>query len=146
MNFIRTYRLYFAFMVALIATVGSLSFSEIFGFVPCELCWFQRVLMYPLVFLLLIAIFKRDPNIDIYILPFTILGIIVSGYHILVQRLEFFQENSSCNIGVPCNAIYIEWFGFLTIPVMSFIAFLLITIFCVSQKSIEFPKKHMQSS
>jgi len=135
MNFIKTNRFYFAFIIALIATAGSLSFSEIFGFVPCELCWFQRILMYPLVFILSIAIYKKDQNIDIYILPFTILGIIVSGYHILVQRVEFFQERSFCSIGVPCNAIYIEWFGFLTIPMMSFIAFFLISILCVIGKN-----------
>ena len=44
---ISAHGLLFAFVVVATATLGSLFYSEIAGFEPCKLCWFQRIFMYP---------------------------------------------------------------------------------------------------
>jgi disulfide bond formation protein DsbB len=122
------YGLYFAWLVAIVATGGSLYFSEVMGFVPCVLCWYQRILMYPLVILLGIATYRQDKHIINYILPFSIIGILVSLYHVLIQQFPNLATESTCQAGVPCTVDYIHLFGFITIPMMAFVAFLLITI------------------
>ncbi|MDT3681331.1 MAG: disulfide oxidoreductase [Truepera sp.] len=122
--------LYPAWVVAIVATLGSLYFSEIRHFPPCTLCWYQRILMYPLVLLLGVATFKQDRGVLKYALPLSVLGVLVSGYHILVERIPGFGAGV-CSSGVPCNVKYIEWLGFITIPTMSFVAFVLVTVLLV---------------
>ena len=117
-----------AFIVALIAMLGSLYFSEILLFIPCDLCWYQRILMYPLVILLGVAAIKKDTNIPIYALPFSIIGICVSSYHYLIQKVPAIGEKSmECGI-VPCTGQYINWLGFITIPFLALTGFIIITI------------------
>ncbi|MDZ7799934.1 MAG: disulfide oxidoreductase [Trueperaceae bacterium] len=120
--------LYLAWLVSLVATLGSLWFSEVRGFVPCTLCWYQRILMYPLAIQLGIAAWRGDVSIIRYALPLTTLGGLIAAYHVLVQKIPDFGFASTCRSGVPCNAAYIEWFGWVTIPVLSLSAFVLITI------------------
>lgn len=120
--------LYAAWLVSMIATLGSLYFSEIRGFVPCELCWYQRILMYPLVIFLGIATFRSDVKIKIYILPLTIIGMCISVFHYLEQKVPGFAAIKPCANGVPCNTEYINWMGFITIPFLAGTAFILITI------------------
>jgi disulfide bond formation protein DsbB len=120
--------LYLAWLVSLVATLGSLWFSEVRGFVPCTLCWYQRILMYPLAIQLGIAAWRGDAGIARYALPVTTLGGLIAGYHVLVQKIPDFGFASACRSGVPCNVAYIEWFGWVTIPVLSLSAFVLITI------------------
>ena len=128
--------LFAAWAISLIATLGSLYFSEILLFIPCELCWYQRILMYPLVIILGVAAVKKDGNIPLYALPFTILGIIVSSYHYLIQKVPFFAENSiECGV-VPCTGQYINWLGFITIPFLAFIGFICITVLLFFIKKI----------
>lgn len=127
-GFIENYALYFAWVVALVATLGSLYFSNIRGFVPCELCWIQRIFMYPLTILLGIAAFTNDVRMRLYVLPLTILGGSISLYHYLVQKVPGFANIKPCVQGVPCNVQYINWFGFVTIPFLALTAFTLITI------------------
>lgn len=69
----------FSFIVALIATLGSLFFSEIMLWEPCRLCWYQRILMYPLVILLGIAVLKKDRRIKRYVIPMSVIGLIISA-------------------------------------------------------------------
>lgn len=121
------YSLYFAWLVSLVATAGSLYFSEVAGFVPCELCWIQRIFMYPLVIILGIACFRRDKRIVTYALPFPIIGGCFSIYHYMVQKMNTLP--SMCQSGVPCSGEYINWFGFMTIPLLALIAFVFITVF-----------------
>ena len=123
--------LYFGWLVALVAMLGSLYFSEIRNFVPCTLCWYQRILMYPLVVLLGIAAWNRDRGIVKYALPMTLLGIVISGYHVLDQKIPTFGFAGACSSGVPCNIAYINYFGFVTIPVLAFTAFVLISALLV---------------
>lgn len=119
--------LYAAWLVALVATLGSLWFSEVRLFVPCTLCWYQRILMYPLVVLLGIAAWRGDAGIVRYVLPLTIFGAVVAGYHVLEQKIPNFGFPEACRGGVPCNVAYIDWLGFITIPVLALTAFVLIT-------------------
>ncbi|MBJ7956138.1 disulfide bond formation protein B [Bacillus cereus group sp. N28] len=131
----RNYTLYMAWIVSMIATLGSLFFSEILGFIPCELCWFQRIMMYPLCIILGIATFYNEKNIKKYILPISIIGGSISLYHYAIQKVPRFSEINPCVQGVPCNVDYINWLGFITIPFLALIAFCLITLFMVLTKS-----------
>ncbi|OAH55835.1 MULTISPECIES: disulfide oxidoreductase [Bacillaceae] len=130
-SFVQNYALYAAWVVAVIATLGSLYFSEIKEFVPCELCWIQRIFMYPLAIILGIAAFNNEMNMKKYVLPFSIIGGSISFYHYLVQKVPGFAEIKPCVQGVPCNIQYINWFGFVTIPFLALMAFTLISIFMV---------------
>lgn len=125
---IRQYTLYLAWIVAVIATLGSLYFSEIRGFIPCELCWYQRILMYPLSLILGIAAFYEEDKIKKYVLPIAVIGIFVSSFHYLEQKIPGFAAIKPCTQGVPCNVQYINWFGFITIPFLALIGFILITL------------------
>ncbi|MBX3141771.1 MAG: disulfide bond formation protein B [Trueperaceae bacterium] len=119
--------IYPAWLVAIVATLGSLYFSEIRHFVPCTLCWYQRILMYPLVLVLGVASFTQDTKVVRYALPLSALGILVSGYHILVERIPGFGHGV-CSSGVPCSLKYIDWLGFITIPTLAFVAFIMTTV------------------
>ncbi|WP_456278958.1 disulfide oxidoreductase [Bacillus sp. AK128] len=121
--------LYLAWFISLVATFGSLYFSEIKGFIPCEYCWYQRILMYPQVLILGIGTFQNDQSVIRFSLPLSILGWFISLYHYLVQKVPGFAEIKPCKSGVPCSGEYINWFGFITIPFLAWVAFSLIIIF-----------------
>lgn len=125
---IRGYSLFLAWVVSSIATLGSLYFSEILGYIPCELCWYQRIFMYPLVLLLGIANCRRDRSIIYYALPLTVLGGSLSLVHYLIQKTPWFSRIGPCSEGVPCSGEYINWFVFITIPFLALLAFTLITL------------------
>jgi disulfide bond formation protein DsbB len=125
---IRKYGIYAAWLVSIVATLGSLYFSEILHYVPCSLCWYQRILMYPLVILLGIASYRQQSLIIPYALPLSILGGCISLWHYLHQKVPFLQTAMQCKVGVPCNQDYINWFGFITIPFLALIAFILISV------------------
>ncbi|MFD6440609.1 disulfide oxidoreductase [Peribacillus sp. NPDC060186] len=127
--------LFGAWFVSLIATLGSLYFSEIRGFIPCELCWYQRILMYPLALILGIGTFQNDPSVKRFVLPLAIIGWIISFYHYLLQKVPGFAPIKPCANGVPCNAQYINWAGFITIPFLALTAFSLIIILILLLKS-----------
>jgi len=120
--------LFIAFGAALIATLGSLYFSEILKYVPCELCWYQRIFMYPQAVILAVAIAKKNHQIALYCLILSIIGGLISTYHYLIQKVSFMSENSiSCGL-IPCNSQYINWLGFITIPFLALTAFIIISI------------------
>lgn len=120
--------LFFAWLIATIATLGSLYFSEIRGFIPCELCWYQRILMYPLVLILGIGTFQNNSSNKHLVLVLAVIGWFIAIYHYLLQKIPGFFEVKSCVNGIACNAQYINWFGFITIPFLSLVAFTLIII------------------
>lgn len=120
--------LFIAWAVAVIALFGSLYFSEILQYEPCKLCWYQRIFIYPLVLLLGIAYVKRDNNIAIYSLALSGPGGILSLYHYSIQKISFFTERAIECGRIPCTGQYINWLGFISIPLLSFIAFLVIFI------------------
>jgi disulfide bond formation protein DsbB len=120
------YELWAAFVVAAIATGGSLFFSEIAGFVPCDLCWFQRICMYPLSILTLFAAAHGDHRVARYFLPFPVIGACVSIYHLLIEN-NAISEPSSCRIGgAGCAVKWINEFGYVTIPTLALTGFLLL--------------------
>jgi disulfide bond formation protein DsbB len=115
-----------AWIVALVTTAGSLYYSEHLGFIPCELCWYQRILMYPLVFVLGVGWLRRDTKVWMTALPFIVVGAPLSLYHWLVERVPSFAESSSCSVVAPCSAPYFEKLGFVTLAWMCLSSFLLI--------------------
>ncbi|MFD2630314.1 disulfide oxidoreductase [Oceanobacillus kapialis] len=113
---------------AFIALAGSLFFSEVMGYAPCELCWIQRILMYPLVVIYGVAAFKKQVSIALPGLILSGIGMFVSIYHYLVQKLPALQEaGDSCGL-VPCNLAYVNYFGFITIPFLAGTAFIIIFV------------------
>ncbi|KYH27619.1 disulfide formation protein [Halalkalicoccus paucihalophilus] len=110
-------------LVAAIATAGSLYFSEILGLVPCDLCWYQRVFMYPLVLVLGIAAFEDRPEIAPTALAFAIPGAMIAAYHSAIQRVG----TGACTVGGGCTSIQYELLG-LSIPNMALLAFVLVAI------------------
>ncbi|MEK3724314.1 disulfide oxidoreductase [Paenibacillus sp. FSL H8-0034] len=127
-RFIKENGLHMSWIVAVMAMFGSLYFSEILNYLPCKLCWYQRILMYPLAIILGIAAVRKDTKQFIYVLPLSIWGMGISLYHILMQKTSWFKEAATTCGPVPCDVDYINWLGFITIPVLAFMAFTLITI------------------
>lgn len=117
-----------SWVAALIATIGSLYFSEVLHYIPCTLCWYQRIFMYPLAVILGIAFYRNDKGITKYTLPLSVIGMIISGYHSALQKIPYLQQFEMCTTGVPCSKDYINWLGFITIPILAFIAFTIITV------------------
>lgn len=116
-----------AWIVSVAAVIGSLYFSEVKGFIPCELCWYQRILMYPLIIVLGVGFYKKDRNVIFYSLPLSVIGIAVSFIHYLHQKTPLFNKVIQCTAGVPCSGQYINLLGFITIPFLALVAFILIT-------------------
>ncbi|ASN06573.1 disulfide oxidoreductase [Virgibacillus necropolis] len=113
---------------SVIALFGSLFFSEVMDYVPCELCWYQRILMYPLVIIYGMSMIKKDLSMAFPGLILSGIGIFVSIYHYLIQKLPAFHEaTESCGI-IPCNTAYVNYFGFITIPFLAGVAFIVIFV------------------
>lgn len=118
-----------ALLAATIATCGSLFFSEVLQWQPCELCWYQRILMYPLVAILLVGILRGDRGVHLYALPLALTGAAVSLYHYLVVMLII--PPPACSGGVPCAFDYINYPGalsFIKIPFLALVAFIIIGV------------------
>jgi disulfide bond formation protein DsbB len=128
MELIKKNLIQFSLAVATVSTIGSLIFSEIFKFPPCVLCWYQRIFMYPLVIIFGVTLWKKDKNVIFFALPMTIIGLIISFYHNLLYYKIIPESAAPCTLGISCTTKFIEWFGFVTIPFLSFISFLSITI------------------
>lgn len=119
--------LYAAWIVSITAFLGSVTFSEVLKLTPCKLCWIQRIFMFPLVFILGVGIVLKDLKVHFYVLPLSLIGLAVSFYHVLLYRGILPESKTFCEAGISCTTKYIEFFGFLSIPMMSFLAFLIIT-------------------
>jgi disulfide bond formation protein DsbB len=114
-----------AWVVTALAMAGSLYFSEIAHYQPCMLCWYQRIAMYPLVLILGIAVFRRDLSIRLYAIPLAAIGAVISTYHYF---LEWFPEidTGACTVGIPCTQVWFREFGFVSLPLLALLAFLLV--------------------
>lgn len=118
------------FIIALIATLGSLYFSEIAGWNPCKLCWLQRIFMYPQVVLLSIALWKRDATVARYILGLSLIGAVIAAYHYYIQMYDIIAAPDNpatpCDTsGESCVKTPFTHFGYITIPMMALTAFAL---------------------
>lgn len=116
-----------AWLVATVATLGSLYYSEIANFVPCRLCWYQRICMYPLAVILLVGVVLRDHRVRVYAAPFVVVGAPLSLYHWLVER-GVFAEGNACSLEAPCSVPWFEELGYVTLAFMALSAFTLIGV------------------
>lgn len=114
---------YVVWVLALIATAGSLFFSEVMELPPCVLCWYQRIAMYPLVLIVGAGIIARDPRWKVYALPLSSVGLVVSIYHNLLYYGLIPESVTPCKQGISCTTVQIEWLGFITIPLMALTGF-----------------------
>ncbi len=117
-----------AWLIAAISTSGSLFFSEVMDLVPCVLCWYQRVLMFPLVIVLLIGLFPLDKNVARYALPLAVIGLLFTAYHCLLFYGLIPENLQPCSQGVSCADSSMVLFDFLPIPILSLLSFLMIII------------------
>ena len=133
--------IFLCFLVVAIAILGSLFFSEVMQFVPCSMCWYQRIFMYPLVLIFLINLLYPDDKVFKYAFPVVVVGLLFAIYHNLLMFGIIPESAVPCASGVPCSTEYINWFGFITIPLLSLVSYLMIfslLIFGKINKNMEF--------
>lgn len=124
-----------AAVVAAVCTAGSLYLSEVAGFVPCRLCWYQRIAMYPLVLILGAAAATRWRGVRPYAAAVAGGGAVVSIYHLVLERYPSL-ESSTCDPANPCSLIWVKRFGYLTIPAMALSGFaLILTLLAIAQST-----------
>ena len=129
---IKKYIPYIAWFIAMSSMLGSLYFSEVLKLPPCVLCWYQRILMYPLVAIIPIGIANMDKKFYRYVLPMSTLGMMIAFYHYLLYAKIIPDTYAPCSTGVSCTTRLIEWFGGLVnIPLLSFVSFTLITLLMI---------------
>lgn len=118
-----------AWLQAVVATLGSLYFSQVMGLLPCEFCWYQRIAMYPLVLIFTTGLIMRDPRVRSYALPLSLIGLLLAIYHNLLYYGVIPPEFETCRASsISCTVRQIEWFGVITIPLMSLVAFAVINL------------------
>jgi disulfide bond formation protein DsbB len=117
--------LWLGWLVAAVTTAGSLYYSLVAHFEPCELCWYQRICAYPLSAILLVAAIRRDRRVWVYVLPLTIVGAIIATYHTQLQA--FPSQQSFCSTVTPCTTRYVWEFGFVSLPFEALACFCFVT-------------------
>lgn len=139
-NLLGVKAIWLAWLVALVATVGSLIYSEVAHYTPCRLCWFQRIAMYPMAIVLLVGAIRREFQAKFYALPLALIGLGISIYHYLLQRFPNLEATSSCDPNNPCSLVLVDIFNFISIPFMAGSGFIVIAVllgFYVNKNSIE---------
>lgn len=119
---------YAAWLIALLSMVGSLFFSVVMELPACDLCWYQRIAIYPLVLIIGTGILTRDGRMKAYALPLAVVGLTISVYHNLLYYGFIPEGITPCSEGIPCNAVQLELLGFITIPLMGLVAFVSVTL------------------
>ena len=108
-----------AWVIALVTMLGSLYYSRIEHYIPCELCWYQRICIYPFAVILGIAAVRRDAGIRVYAVPVLAIGAIVAAYHSWIQAYPPVDGTSFCTADAPCTLRYVWEFGFVSLPFMA---------------------------
>lgn len=121
--------------IATVATLGSLYFSEIADYVPCRLCWFQRIAMYPIAVVALVGLLRRDAGARFTALALAAVGILISGYHVTIEQGWVADSESCALFGPSCADVWFETFGFVTLATMAFAGFVSIVVL----NSVSFP-------
>ncbi|MGR5969474.1 disulfide bond formation protein B [Bacillus paranthracis] len=122
-------------LISTLATLGSLYFSGILKLVPCDLCWYQRILMYPLPLIIIISLIIKDANSKYYLRILSFFGLLISSYQYIIQSLH--TKSTFCDITSDCTTIQIEYFGFITLPFMSILSFFInFSMFFLDRKKI----------
>jgi disulfide bond formation protein DsbB len=114
--------------VATVATLGSLYYSESAGYIPCQLCWYQRIAMYPLAVILWIAVLRKDRQVISYVVPIAAVGAGIAGWHRLIELRPQLETGSCSLVGPSCADFWFERFGFVTLAFMAFSGFISIMI------------------
>ncbi|MFA6311009.1 MAG: disulfide bond formation protein B [Sterolibacterium sp.] len=115
---------FMAWLIATISTLGALFLGEIMGYAPCVLCWYQRIAMFPLVFVLPAGLFPYDRRVIRYALPLALAGLAVAAFHLALIAGWIPESIKPCEQGVPCSVVQVTWFGFVTIPLLSLLSFI----------------------
>jgi disulfide bond formation protein DsbB len=147
---------YGIFLLSLVSLLGSMYYStfgdpvanlisgSLFGlgagFIPCQLCWFARILMYPIVPISTVGILKNDRRFTDYVLPLVIPGIFLETYHYALQMFPI-ENVFGCTLANPCNALQVAYFGFITIPLLCLIAFIIIFLLSLLNMQLELTAK-----
>ncbi|MCK9285770.1 MAG: disulfide bond formation protein B [Rhodocyclaceae bacterium] len=115
-----------AWLIATLSTLGALFLGEVMGYTPCVLCWYQRIAMFPLVFVLAAGLFPFDRRVVRYALPLALAGLALASFHLALIAGWVPESIKPCQQGVPCSDVQVTWFGFVTIPHLSVLAFLFV--------------------
>ena len=115
-----------AWLIATVSTLGALFLGEVMGYTPCVLCWYQRIAMFPLVLVLAAGLFPFDPRVVRFALPLALAGLGLALFHLALTAGWIPESIRPCQQGVPCSSIPVIWFGFVTIPLLSVLSFLLV--------------------
>lgn len=121
-------------LIAATSALGALFLGEVMGLTPCVLCWYQRIFMFPLVFVLAAGLFPFDPRVVRYALPLAVAGWLIAVFHLLLTAGIIPESATPCTQGVPCSEVQIEWFGFVTIPLLSVAAFTTINALLIATR------------
>ena len=117
------YFLFAQFLIATASVFGSLFFSEVMRLPPCNLCWYQRIFIYPVALIILSGFFINSKDTNKFILPFITMGLVFSIYHNLIYY-KIISVIIPCNESAPCTAQQLNYLGFITIPLLSLAAFI----------------------
>jgi disulfide bond formation protein DsbB len=115
-----------AWLIATVSTLGALFLGEVMGYTPCVLCWYQRIAMFPLVFVLAAGLFPFDPRVVRYALPLALAGLGLALFHLALIAGWIPENIKPCQQGVPCSDLQVVWFGFVSIPLLSVVSFSLV--------------------
>lgn len=115
-------------MIALAGMVGSLFFSEIMKLPPCSMCWYQRIALYPLVVIFGVALWQEDPTHRRYSVPLIVIGFVLAAYHNLLYYGVVSDSITPCSQGVSCTTKQLDLFGFVSIPLMSLVSFVVLFV------------------
>ncbi|MBC8208869.1 MAG: disulfide bond formation protein B [Desulfobulbaceae bacterium] len=126
--------LFLCWLIATISTTGSVFFSSVMEFAPCVLCWYQRICLFPLVILLATGLFSMDNKVVKYSLPLAIAGWLTAAYHTLLYAGIIPASIQPCTQGISCTEEYIDLFGFISIPMLSFLSFSTIIVLLIILK------------
>ena len=131
--------LFVGWLIAFVSTLGSLFFSYVMEFAPCDLCWYQRMCLFPLVIILARGLFPLDRRVVKYALPLAALGWLLAAYHCLLYAEVIPAAMQPCSKGVSCTQEYVELFGFLSIPLLALISFTMLTFVLITlwRRSLE---------
>jgi disulfide bond formation protein DsbB len=125
--------LFLPLIISLLAVFSSIYISEILMLPPCDLCWYQRILLFPMPLLIIVSIFKNDLTIKYYLRSLALIGIGIASYHYIIQFVHV--ESTFCGLESNCSSVQLEFLGFITIPFLSLITFIIIFISTVFIKN-----------
>jgi len=115
--------IFIAWLIATASTLGALFLGEVMGYTPCLLCWYQRIAMFPLVLVLAAGLFPFDVRVVRYALPLALAGLGLALFHLALIAGWIPESIKPCQQGVPCSNVEVVWLGFVTIPLLSVMAF-----------------------